>query len=471
MEAGPEAPIVSSMGEFRVLIAGGGVAALEGLLALRERAADRVEVTLLAPGEDFVVRQLSVTEPFGLGKSRAFSLSEIALEQGARFHRGALKAIDPEARTAAVDAGDGIEYDALLVATGVRPIEVLPGALTFRGPADTPRLREALAELDGAEAPRVAFALPREASWPLPLYELALLTRARVRESNPSAEVHLVTPEAWPLELFGLRASGIVRRLLSEAGVQVHLKAAPLRFADGSLELASKKPLDFDAVVALPGAEAPEIPGLPQRGPRRFVPVDRYGQADGAGPVFAAGDVTWFPVKQGGLAAQQADSAASAIAALAGADVQPQEFRPVLRGAMLSGSGPRYLRADIDQGSRDGASTIARSVLWWPPTKLAGRLLGPYLAAKAGFPPPSDPHLTDLEAPIGDDAGSATDEHSDAVAMALESADANARWRDFEGALKWLEVAEDLELYLPPRYERKRVEWGELADRSSKVTK
>ena len=53
--------------------------------------------------------------------------------------------------------------------------------------------------------------------------------------------------------------------------------------------------------------------------------------------VFAAGDIANFPIKQGGLAAQQADAAAEAIAAEAGAQVDPQPFKPVLRGILLTG--------------------------------------------------------------------------------------------------------------------------------------
>ena len=39
---------------LRVLIAGGGVAGLEALLALRDLAGDRVELTLLSPETDFI---------------------------------------------------------------------------------------------------------------------------------------------------------------------------------------------------------------------------------------------------------------------------------------------------------------------------------------------------------------------------------------------------------------------------------
>jgi sulfide:quinone oxidoreductase len=99
--------------------------------------------------------------------------------------------------------------------------------------------------------------------------------------------------------------------------------------------------------------------------------------------VFAAGDATAFPVKQGGLAAQQADAVAEAIAASAGADIDPRPFRPVLRGVLLTGGSARYLRSDISGDAGDD-STVAAQALWWPPNKLCGRYLAPYLSSQIG---------------------------------------------------------------------------------------
>jgi sulfide:quinone oxidoreductase len=120
------------------------------------------------------------------------------------------------------------------------------------------------------------------------------------------------------------------------------------------------------------------LPGLPSD-PDGFVPVDAHGRVPGVGDVYAAGDVTTWPIKQGGLAAQQADAAAEAIAAEAGADVTPQPFRPVLRGVLLTGRGRRWIRRDL--GGAEGEGETQRHALWWPPTKVAGRYLAPYLAA------------------------------------------------------------------------------------------
>jgi sulfide:quinone oxidoreductase len=451
------------MGRFRVVIAGGGVAGLEALLALHELAGERLETTLLAAQEEFLSRPLAVAEPFDLTRMRSFSVREIAREHQARFQHGALAKIDPQRSEAVSSDGAKLKYDALLVATGVRVVEAVPGSLTFRGPEDAPRLGAVLGQVDEGRISSLAFAMPRNAAWPLPLYELALLAAARARERANPVGLHLASPESQPLDVFGARASASVRALLEEAGVALHLGSSPVAFESGELKLRDGTGLRCDRVVALPMPVGPEVHGLPRTGRLGLVATDRYGRVDGLEGVYAAGDVTTFPIKQGGLAAQQADVAARAIAAAAGTAVSPEPFRPILRGALLTGHGPRFLRAQPDLGLGPRSSVAARSVLWWPPAKVAGRLLAPYLAAKSGYPGSAHRELADVEPPYGDDGKGLAAEHDDAVDLALTSARASARWGDHKEAMRWLEVAEDLELYLPPEFESKRIAWQELA--------
>jgi sulfide:quinone oxidoreductase len=90
--------------------------------------------------------------------------------------------------------------------------------------------------------------------------------------------------------------------------------------------------------------------------------------------------MTTRPLKQGGLATQQADAAASAIAAWAGAPVRPEPYRPVLRAVLLTGDAPRFLRHGRAEAGMP-ASLAAEEAPWWPPHKIAGRELAPYLNA------------------------------------------------------------------------------------------
>src|SRR5581483_4395057 len=165
---------------------------------------------------------------------------------------------------------------------------------------------------------------------------------------------------------------GAVRERLETAGVELRTRAAPVRVSDGRLLLDGGATIAADAVVALPRLEVPRFPGLPQ-GDAGFVRVDEHCRVEGLTDVYAAGDVMDFPVKQGGFAARQAQTAALAIAARAGAPVSPETLDPVLRGVLLSGEQATYLEA---------GEQPSRVPLWWPPTKIADSYLVPYLVSR-----------------------------------------------------------------------------------------
>lgn len=371
-----------------MVIAGGGVAALEAALTLRELGEGRVRVELVAPEPSFWYRPVAVAEPFGLGEVRHFDLGELADAVGAGLSLGALAAVDVDRREARTGSGAVLSYDALLIACGAVPHSAVAGALTFRGPADSERMRALLDEIDHAEVTKVAFAVPWGATWALPAYELALMTAAHLAAVGTyGVELTLVTPEAEPLQLFGRSASDAVGALLDEAGVGFVGGVYPVELRDGKLLDLAGGAVPAERVVALPRLRGQRIDGIPQT-VERFVDVDEHCGVRGADVVFAAGDITSFPIKQGGIAAQQAVVAAEAIAVLAGASLVPHPFRPVLRGLLLTGGDPQYLRRDLAGGEEpDWASS---SPIWWPPTKIVGRRLAPFLAALTGEVPVSD---------------------------------------------------------------------------------
>ncbi len=363
----------------RVTIVGGGVAALEALLALRSLAGELLDLELVSANPDFVYRPLAVAEPFGLGTAHRFDLSHIARDQGATLHVAGVDRIEPDERRLVTWDGRAFDYDLLLVAVGARATTAIPGSVSIQGPAYTSRFRTVLRKLDKHGITRVAFAVPAGASWPLPVYELALLTAARVAERGlRKVQLQLVTHESEPLGLFGPKASAAVRDLLEERNVEVLTSRVPLEARRGELVTAPGPPLEIDSVVSLPGQAGPALRGLPFDHDG-FIPVDPHGRVDGSEDVYAAGDATTCPIKQGGVAAQQADAVAEAIAALAGAAIDPRPFRPVLRGLLLTGGVPRYLRAEV-AGGRGDDHQVSEDALWWPPSKVAGHYLAPYLA-------------------------------------------------------------------------------------------
>jgi sulfide:quinone oxidoreductase len=367
----------------RVLIAGAGVAALEAALALRALAEERVDVELLGAEPHFWYRPLSVAEPFELGEVRRHELPALAVAAGARFTLGTLLGVDAFGRAARTSVGD-IPYDFLLVAVGATRSPVVPGALTFRGPAESEKVVALLDEIDAGDVRRVAFVVPVGAVWSLPLYELALMTAAHVSAHGiRGVELVFVTPEPAPLDAFGHKVSAEVRQLLDERRIAFHTSGSPAEYRDGVLRLGPKGELEADRVVALPQLRGGRLHGLPQT-PDGFVPIDSDGRVQGLDEVYAAGDIVDFPVKQGSIATQLADVAARSIASRAGADVGPEPFRPVLRGVLLTGDRPRFLRRELS-GVGETVTAVGREALWWPPAKISGRYLTPFLASFSGL--------------------------------------------------------------------------------------
>jgi sulfide:quinone oxidoreductase len=142
--------------------------------------------------------------------------------------------------------------------------------------------------------------------------------------------------------------------------------------------------LESDRIVALPTLDGPGLPGVPcdEQG---FIPIDEHGRVRGLDDVYAAGDGTTFPVKQGGLACQMADVIAETLAARAGADVVPSAFAPVLRGHLLTPHGAQALEHPL--GDDTSADPAPRMTLWSPAHKIEGRYLSAWLAELDGDEP------------------------------------------------------------------------------------
>jgi sulfide:quinone oxidoreductase len=378
----------------RVVIAGGGVAGIEALLALRDFAGDRIEIEIIAPEREFVYRPLAVAGPFDLGQQPRFDLGEIARDLGATHHHEAVIAVTPEERLARTRNGDAISYDVLVIASGADPQEAIPGALTFRGESDRDALRTMIAEFEQEGVGKtLAFAVPSGTTWSLPIYELALITAARLLAGGNATKVKLVTPEAAPLEIFGRRASEAVAELLASRGVGVRTSTHPVEFAHSSLAVVPNGRVPADRVIALPRLRGRAPMGVPVDA-HGFIPVDAHGLVEGFSDVYAAGDVTAGSIKQGGIATQQADTVAAAVAARFGAPVETEPFRPVLRGVLLTGDGARLMRSEVT-GGRGEPSSGTTEMLWWPDGKIVGRFLSLYLAREARPVEPQKPLTPD----------------------------------------------------------------------------
>ena len=351
-----------------VVIAGGGVAGVEALLALRDLAEDLARITVLSPEKDFEIKPLRTAEPFSVDHVRHYDLADLCRQRGAEFVQDALASVDTEAKRVTLAGGDTLGYDVLVLALGARPVAPFAQALTFGADRETGVLSGLLDDLEQGYSKSVAFVVPPGVSWPLPVYELALMTARSVSSMGLDAALEIVTPEPEPLALFGSHASDALMGLLRDAGIAFH----------GNVEVTSRADLAAERVVTIPNLEGLRIPGVPVDGDG-FIPIDDHGRVARATDVYAAGDGADYPVKQGGIACQQADALAEAIAASLGASVEPKPFRPVLRGKLLTGQGSQFMRRELEDEGPGGKGRASDFELWFPPTKISGRYLSQWL--------------------------------------------------------------------------------------------
>jgi sulfide:quinone oxidoreductase len=364
--------------KLRVLVVGGGVAALETVLALHDLAGDRVAVTVLAPNEQFVYRPLTVREPFAYAPAARYPLGPILADVGAELVAGKLGWVDPEKQLVHTDDGQPVEYDALVLALGAKLYPRYKHAVTIDDSHMDEALQGLVQDIETGYLDSIAFVAPGRMAWPLPLYELALMTAGRAYDMNVSLETTIVTPEARPLAVFGQEASDGVSQLLRDANIRTITSAYAEIPAKGEIVInPGDRRLRVKRAVALPELYGPSVRGVAVS-EHGFIRVNRFCRVPQAGPVYAAGDAVDFPIKQGGLGAQQADVVAESIAALAGVEIEPRCFEPVVRGVLLTGGEPRYIAAEIT-GGHGFASHFSDTPIEGVTQKIAARYLGPYL--------------------------------------------------------------------------------------------
>lgn len=200
----------------RIVIVGGGIAALEAVLALHDLADAQLRVTVIAPEPAFTLRPLDVARPFARGHAGQLDLAGFMADHGGRFRRTAALSFDTERRAVRCATGPDEPYDALIVAVGAPARPAFEHVLTFG--ADPLAFGGLLADLEQGCSRSVAFVVPKGCSWPLPLYELALMTAEEVWGMGmDGVQMHLVTPDLAPLDIFGAEVSASVAELLQAA--------------------------------------------------------------------------------------------------------------------------------------------------------------------------------------------------------------------------------------------------------------
>ena len=412
---------------MRVVVAGGGIAALEVLAGLRALAGERVDSTLLAPERSFSYRPLSTAVPFSFRKERTRALDELADGLGATFVRDGLAQVDEKRGRVLTNAGDFLSYDALVLAVGARVIPSRRGMTWRRGREGTSELTRLLRELEDGTARSVAFVVAPRAAWPIDAYELALVASRAARRGHAGAKVSILTAETTPLEAFGDRAGEVVSAELTSAGVElvtgVEVSVPDTRQEAGRdafssavarlshrahqheshdellLHLRPGGSVAVDRALFVPGVHGPAIAGT-AHDRSGFIPVDEHARVPGQGGVYAVGDVTALSLKHSTLASAQGTAAAEAIASAAGAHVDPEPWSPTLYGILTLP--PHFSGAPGSPWLDDGEPVT--HCLWWPPGHVAGRHLAPYLASlDPGVRPGLDwhPNGVHVAVPVG----------------------------------------------------------------------
>jgi NADPH-dependent 2,4-dienoyl-CoA reductase/sulfur reductase-like enzyme len=192
------------------------------------------------------------------------------------------------ARRVEVDGHSPLSYDALIIATGAEPVRLtIPGA-------DQPHvhylrtLRDSRSIIDAAG--RAKHAVVIGASF------IGLEVAASLRTRNTNLTVHVLAPEALPLErVMGRDLGQFIKALHEEHGVAFHLQQTATRIDAGSVTLANGERLAADLVVIGVGVR-PRLQLAEEAGLRieNGVVVDEYLQTSVAG-IYAAGDIVRWP--------------------------------------------------------------------------------------------------------------------------------------------------------------------------------
>jgi sulfide:quinone oxidoreductase len=364
---------------FRVVICGGGIAAVEAILRLRRLVGDAFEITLVSPADELRYRPVAVQEPFSRPAARRYPLRRIAERTKAEWIQDALEWVDFDGQLVHTSEGRSVPYDALLLAIGARLSVPYEHVTVFDDAQPDETYHGLVQDVEEGYTKHLALLLPEGPAWPLPVYELALMTAERARGMGlDDLRVDVVTPEPAPLAAFGGEASRAVSELLERFRVRLHAgSTAEVPASRRVVVQPAGDELAPGRIVAMPRILGPGIRDLPAA-EDGFISIDNRCRVPHlGGRVFAAGDAASYPIKHGGLGAQMADVSAAGIAALAGAGEEPAPLRPVIRGVLYTGERPLYLTARIEDG--EVQSEVTTEQAWPADEKVVAEELGPFL--------------------------------------------------------------------------------------------
>lgn len=310
--------------KHRVVIVGGGLAGIETALYLRSVLEDRISVTLISERDTFVYRPFLTYVAFGLPADQVqFDLRKIAEQHDFHLEIGRVDRVDPDGRRVRFGS-QSIAYDSLVLATGASTeSEPLPGLRRSYTVWNTDemmrlhdRLERSVEEASTKQPARVVFLVPPGASWTGPIYELAMMMSAWLtwKGVRDAFDVRLITSESRHVEALGEQVHVRLAESLAYQQIETETDRDARRVETGHVIFDDDGAVPFDILInaaVYMGAGPRENLATGDRGfyqtdhdSRRLVSTDH---------IYAVGDGSDYPVKQGFIALLQADAAAEHI--------------------------------------------------------------------------------------------------------------------------------------------------------------
>ncbi|MDO6462411.1 FAD-dependent oxidoreductase [Granulosicoccaceae sp. 1_MG-2023] len=341
----------------RITIVGAGFGALTAIRRIRKADKD-VAITVIAPKAEFVYYPSLIWVPSGKRRRQdiAISLENFFNRRKVHFHPHAAKAIHAGGRLVETTSGT-VENDGLIIASGARYLQQLPGiehaCIPCRSVEDAERVRDRIAAMDGGT---IAFGFsgnPEEGSAMRggPVFEFVFGTERYLRQKGLREKFRLVffCPSPRPGQRMGEKA---VERLLEQMRrhrIELHIGHKLKGFEAGRICTAAGD-FDADLIVFIPGMtghswlQSDKLP----LSPGGLLRADAHCQVEGMKNVYAIGDCAslpgpdWMP-KQAHMADLQGACAAKNLLASLQGKAANATFRTELACIVDSGDSGMFV--------------------------------------------------------------------------------------------------------------------------------
>ena len=290
----------------RIVVLGGGIGGQVAATRLKQKLGAGARVVMVERSATFTFAPSLLWLMVGKRQGRSITRDYSALSRrGVEVVQATVAGVDTAAAEVETDTG-AIGYDYLVVALGAA---LDPGRIpglaehTFHpyDLASAERLRTALSEFRGGRVVVAIASLPYKC--PAAPYETAMLIDSYLRDRGLRATSHvdMYTPEPLPLPVAGPYAGHSVAAELAARSIAFHPRVQVDGAEPGALRIGGEQ-VAYDLAVVIPPHRPPEVvatSGL--AGPNGWIPVDRSTLRARASNVYAIGDNTAIPLKNGML--------------------------------------------------------------------------------------------------------------------------------------------------------------------------